>query len=66
MNSAAVAELTAVGEGSTTDFMRSGHVGARGELCACANVTGETTLLGVTVDGEVVGMAETAERSRFG
>ena len=40
--------------------------GLRGEMCACANPTGGTSLLGVAHDGEVVGMAETAERFRFG
>ena len=32
---------------------------------AFANTTGGTILLGVADDGEVAGMAEAAERSRF-
>ena len=66
MNRAAVAELITVGEGFTTEFMRSGHVGARAEMRARANGDGGTNLLGATNDAEVVKMAEAAGRSRFG
>ena len=65
MNRAA-AELIAVGDGTATEFMRSGTSGVGREMRTCANVAGGTNLLGATDDGEVVGMAEAAGRFRYG
>ena len=66
MNRAAVGELITVRDSIRTEFMRSGHVGARAEMRARANVAGGTNLLGATNDGEVVEMAEAAGSSRYG
>ena len=51
-----LAQLTALGEGFTTEFKRSvpSHLGA--EVCAFANATGGVILIGVTDDGDVVGV----------
>ena len=66
MNRPAFADLIAVGESFTTEFLRSGQVGTRAGMRACASVAGGANLLGATDDGKVVGMAEAAGRSRFG
>ena len=66
MNRAPVADLAALGEGVTSEFKRSGTSRIGREMCAFTNATGGTTMLGATDDGEVVGMAEAAGRSRFG
>ena len=66
MNRAAAAELITVGDGTTTEFMRLGHVGARAGDARMRQRGRRTNLLGATDVGEVDGMAETAGRSRFG
>ena len=59
-------DVSRVGAGLTTGFMRSGKWGLGWEMCAYAILTGETILLRAAAGGEVVGMAETAGRSWFG
>jgi ATP-dependent DNA helicase RecG len=51
-------DLIALGEGFTTEFKRSGtgHLGR--ELCAFANATGGTVLIGVADDGSIVGISD--------
>ena len=67
MNRAAFADLIAVGQGITAEFMRSGRVGARaGDGRMHQLDRRDDYLLGATDDGEVVGMAEAAGRSRYG
>jgi len=51
-------DLVALGEGFTTEFKRAGTSGLGREICAFANATGGTILLGVTDDGEVCGVAD--------
>ncbi len=57
MNQNALSDLVALGEGFTTEFKRSGTAGLGREICAFANATGGTILLGVADDGEVCGIA---------
>ena len=57
MNQGDLSNLVALGEGFTTEFKRSGTSGLGREICAFANATGGTILLGVTDDGEVCGVA---------
>ena len=52
----ALSNLVALGEGFTTEFKRSGTSGLGREICAFANATGGTILLGVVDDGEVCGV----------
>ena len=66
MNRAAVADLIRLGEGFTTESWARETSGIGREMCAFANATGGTTMLGVADDGEVVRMAEAAGRSRYG
>ena len=56
MNQEALSNLVALGEGFTTKFKRSGTSGFGREICAFANATGGTILLGVVDDGEVCGV----------
>ncbi len=56
MNQSALSDIVALGEGFTTDFKRSGTTGLRREICAFANATGGTILLGVADDGAVCGV----------
>ena len=56
MNRNALSNLVALGEGFTTEFKRSGTSGLGREICAFANATGGTILLGVADDGEVIGV----------
>ena len=56
MNQSALSDLLALGEGFTTEFKRSGTTGLGREICAFANATGGTILLGVADDGEVCGV----------
>ena len=53
-----LANLIALGEGFTVEFKRAGtsHLGR--EICAFANSTGGTVLLGVGDDGKVHGVAD--------
>ena len=50
-------DLTALGEGFTTEFKRSMPSNLGREICAFANATGGVILIGVTDDGEIVGVA---------
>lgn len=50
-------DLTALGEGFTTEFKRSMSSNLGREICAFANATGGVILIGVTDDGEIVGIA---------
>ena len=56
MNQSALSDLRALGEGFTTEFKRSGTAGLGREICAFANATGGTILLGMADDGEVCGV----------
>ena len=49
-------DLSALGEGFTTEFKRSGTSGLGRQMCAVANATGGTILLGVADDGEACGV----------
>ena len=51
-----IAQLTALGEGFTTEFKRSVPSNLGAEVCAFANATGGVILIGVTDDGDVVGV----------
>ena len=51
-----LAQLTALGEGFTTEFKRSVPSNLGAEVCAFANATGGVILIGVTDDGDVVGV----------
>ena len=51
-----LAQLTALGEGFTTEFKRSVPSNLGAEVCAFANGTGGVILIGVTDDGDVVGV----------
>ena len=57
MTQAALSNLIALGEGFTTEFKRAGTTGLGRELCAFANATGGTILLGVADDGKIYGIA---------
>ncbi len=56
MSRNALSDLVSLGEGFTIEFKRSGTSGLGREICAFANATGGTILLGVADDGEVVGV----------
>ena len=58
MTSQALADLTALGEGFTTEFKRSIPSSLGAEICAFANATGGVILIGVTDQGEVVGIRD--------
>ena len=51
-----LASLTALGEGFTTEFTRSLPANLGAEICAFANATGGVILLGVTDEGDAVGV----------
>ena len=57
MNQGVLSNLVALGEGFTTEFKRAGTSGLGREICAFANATGGTILLGVADDGKVCGVA---------
>ena len=57
MNQSALSNLVALGEGFTNEFKLSGSAGLGREICAFANATGGTILLGVADNGEVLGVA---------
>ncbi len=57
MNHDKLAELIALGEGTTLEFKRSGVSGLGQEICAFANSSGGKILLGVTDDGDIVGVS---------
>ncbi len=58
MNHQPLTNLTALGEGFTTEFKRAGTSNLGREICAFANATGGVTLLGVTDGGEVIGVGD--------
>ncbi len=58
MNEGVLLDLVALGEGFTTEFERSATRSLGRELCAFANATGGTILLGVTDDGKVFGVGD--------
>ena len=51
-----LASLTALGEGFTTEVKHSLPANLGAEICAFANATGGVILLGVTDDGDAVGV----------
>ena len=53
-----LAQLTALGEGYTIEFKRSGTSELGREICAFANATGGVILIGVADDGVVCGVAD--------
>ncbi|MXX97258.1 MAG: ATP-binding protein [Rhodothermaceae bacterium] len=57
MNPKGLSELIALGEGFTTEFKRSSTSGLGREICAFANATGGTILLGVEDNGDLCGVA---------
>ena len=57
MNQDKLAELIALGEGTTLEFKRSGVSGLGQEMCAFANSSGGKILLGITDDGDIVGVS---------
>ena len=57
MNEKTLSNITALGEGFTTEFKRSMSSNLGREICAFANATGGVILIGVTDDGEIVGIA---------
>lgn len=57
MNEKTLSNITALGEGFTTEFKRSMPSNLGREICAFANATGGVILIGVTDDGEIVGIA---------
>ena len=57
MNEKTLSNITALGEGFTTEFKRSMSSNLGREICAFANATGGVILIGVTDGGEVVGVA---------
>ena len=57
MNEKTLSNITALGEGFTTEFKRSMSSNLGREICAFANATGGVILIGVTDDGAIVGIA---------
>ena len=57
MNQKSLSDITALGEGFTTEFKRSMSSNLGREICAFANATGGVILIGVTDHGEIVGIA---------
>jgi len=49
--------LITLGEGFTVEFKKSGASNIGRELCAFANATGGTILIGVTDNGEITGVS---------
>lgn len=49
--------LIPLGEGFTVEFKKSGTSNTGRELCAFANATGGTILIGVTDNGEITGVS---------
>ena len=58
INEKTLSDLTALGEGFTIEFKRSGASGLGREICAFANATGGVILIGVADDGVVCGVAD--------
>ncbi len=53
-----LSEMIALGEGTTLEFKRSGASGLGQEICAFANSSGGRILLGITDDGDIVGVSD--------
>ena len=51
-------DLVSLGEGFTIEFKESGASKIGRELCAFANATGGTILIGVTDSSEIVGVKD--------
>ena len=66
MNRADAAHPIALGEGFAFESCARETSRLGPEMCTFSNATGETRMLGVADDGEVVGMAETDGISRYG
>ncbi|MBI9082792.1 MAG: putative DNA binding domain-containing protein [Desulfobacterales bacterium] len=58
MKTSALMNLVALGEGFTTEFKRAGTSNLGREICAFANATGGTILIGVTDSGDIVGVGD--------
>ena len=58
MNIKELHNLIPLGEGFTVEFKKSGTTNIGRELCAFANATGGTILIGVTDIGEISGVAD--------
>ena len=58
MSDDVLSALTALGEGFTTEFKSSVPSNRGAEICAFANASGGVILLGVTDDGDIVGIVE--------
>ena len=58
MNQQELSDLIALGEGFTIEFKRAFAADLGRELCAFANATGGTVLIGVEDSGEIVGVSK--------
>ncbi len=58
LNTPDIKDLTSLGEGFTTEFKRSVTSSLGREICAFANATGGTVLIGVGNNGKVYGIAD--------
>lgn len=58
MNTLALKNLIALGEGFTTEFKRSGTSNLGREICAFANATGGVIMIGVADNGDIVGVSD--------
>ncbi len=58
MNKQDLNNLIALGEGFTAEFKRAGTSNLGREICAFANATGGVILIGVTDQGEIVGVID--------
>ncbi|MCP4577354.1 MAG: hypothetical protein GY846_13850 [Deltaproteobacteria bacterium] len=56
MKKATLMDLVALGEGFTIEFKRAGTSNLGREICAFANATGGVILIGVSDNGEIVGV----------
>ena len=58
MDTLALKNLIALGEGFTTEFKRSGTSNLGREICAFANATGGVIMIGVADNGDIVGVSD--------
>jgi len=58
MNKKQLKDIVALGEGFTAEFKRAGTSNLGREICAFANATGGVILIGLTDNGEIVGVDE--------